>query len=68
MRPIVLQEIRQFDVVKQQPDGAAWAHQHWGNKRLGAAQAFLETQLHAQRRVKHPPVQFEKGVSVDRFA
>ena len=68
MRPIVLQEIRQFDVVSQQPAATAWAHQHWDNNRFGSSQAFFETSRHAPRRVKHPPVQFDKGVAVDRFA
>lgn len=68
MRPIVLQEIRQFDVVERQPAAPAWAHQHWGGKRYTGSLAFLHSLPEAPRRVKHPPVKFDKGVAVDRMA
>ena len=68
MRPIVLQEIRLFDVVEQQPAAPAWAHQHWGGQRLGPSHACWQVLPETPRRVKHPPVKFDKGVAVDRLA
>ena len=68
MRPIVLQAKRQFDVVEIQPPAPAWAHQHWSGQRFSAAHGFFENPVAKPRRVKHPPVQFDKGVAVDRLA
>ena len=68
MRPIVLQAFRQFDVVVEQPAAPAWAHQHWGGMQLGATPLVAQNSASAPRRVKHPPLQFDKGVAVDRFA
>jgi hypothetical protein len=66
MRPIVLQEIRSLQTLKtpsRQDEGCvlgfAWGPQH-------AMPAAL--QRHESRRVKHPPLRFDKGVAVDRFA
>jgi hypothetical protein len=66
MRPIVLKEIRSLQTIKtpnRQDDGCvlgfAWGPQH-------AMPAACQRQ--EPRRVKHPPVRFDKGVAVDRFA
>ena len=68
MRPIVLQEIRQFEVVQPQTAAPAWAHQYLGGKRFGTTNALLHLIDTAPRRVKHPPLRFDKGVAVDRLA
>lgn len=66
MRPIVLKEIRSLQTIETpswQDDvcvlGFAWGPQH-------AMPAACQRQ--EPRRVKHPPVRFDKGVAVDRFA
>ena len=66
MRPTVLKEIRSLQTIKtpnRQVDGCvlgfAWGPQH-------AMPAGCQRQ--EPRRVKHPPVRFDKGVAVDRFA
>jgi hypothetical protein len=66
MRPIVLKEIRSLQTLKtpsRQDDGCvlgfAWGPQH-------AMPAACQRQK--PHRVKHPPLRFDKGVAVDRFA
>ncbi|MDP5117045.1 MAG: hypothetical protein NWQ05_06720 [Burkholderiaceae bacterium] len=66
MRPIVLKEIRSLRTIKtssRQDDGCvlgfAWGPQH-------AMPAACQRQ--EPRRVKHPPVRFDKGVAVDQYA
>jgi len=66
MRPIVLKEIRSLQAIKtpgRQNDGGevgfSWGPQH------AMATAWMRQE---PRRVKHPPVRFDKGVAVDRFA
>jgi hypothetical protein len=66
MRPTVLKEIRSLQTIKttnRQVDGCvlgfAWGPQH-------AMPAACQRQ--EPRRVKHPPLRFDKGVAVDRFA
>jgi hypothetical protein len=66
MRPIVLKEIRSLQTLKtprRQDDGCvlgfAWGPQH------AMPTACLH---HEPRRVKHPPVRFDKGVAIDRYA
>jgi len=66
MRPIVLTEIRSLQTLKtpsRQDDGCvlgfAWRPQH-------AMPAACQRQ--EQHRVKHPPLRFDKGVAVDRYA
>ena len=68
MRPIVLQEIRQFQVQQRTAPASAWAHQYLGFGRLGATHACFGSQPEGPRRVKHPPLQFDKGVAVDQLA
>ena len=66
MRPIVLKEIRSLQTIETpswQDDGCvlgfAWGPQH---------AMPVACQRQERRRVKHPPVRFDKGVAVDRFA
>ncbi len=66
MRPIVLQEIRSLQTLKTpslQDQGCvlgfAWGPQH------AMPVACLRQE---PRRIKHPPLRFDKGVSIDRFA
>ena len=66
MRPIVLKEIRSLHTLKtpsRQDSGCvlgfAWGPQH----AMPAAYPGQEP-----RRVKHPPLRFDKGVAVDRYA
>jgi len=66
MRPTVLKEIRSLQTIKttsRQDNGCvlgfAWGPQH-------AMPAACQRQ--EPRRVKHPPLRFDKGVAVDRFA
>jgi hypothetical protein len=68
MRPIALQENRQFDVGLAQPAAPAWAHQYWDGKQFGATHTFIQNGPSAPRLVKHPPLKFDKGMAVDRFA
>lgn len=66
MRPIALKEIRSLQTLKtpsQGNDGCvlgfAWGPQH------AMPAACLR---HEPRRVKHPPLRFDKGAAVDRYA
>ena len=66
MRLTVLKEIRSLQTIKttsRQDNGCvlgfAWGPQH-------AMPAACQRQ--ELRRVKHPPLRFDKGVAVDRFA
>ena len=66
MRPIELKEIRSLQTLKtpsQSNDdcvvGFAWGPQH----AMPADGNRLEP-----RRVKHPPLRFNKGVAIDRYA
>ena len=66
MRPIVLKEIRPLPDSKtpsRQDDGCvlgfAWGPQH---------AMSAECQRQEPCRVKHPPLRFDKGVAVDRYA
>jgi hypothetical protein len=68
MRPIVLHEVRQFQVQERPAPASAWAHQQTGFGRLGAAHAYLGNQPEGPRRVKHPPLRFDKGMAVDQLA
>ena len=68
MRSIVLQEIRQFQVQQRTAPASAWAHQYLGFGRLGATHACFGSQPEGPRRVKHPPLRFDKGVAVDQLA
>lgn len=67
MRPIVLQEVRPFPVHVQPSAAQAWA-QPSGFGRMGAAHAYFGGQPKGPRRVKHPPVRFDKGMAVDQLA
>ncbi len=66
MRPTVLKDIRSLQRLKTpspQDEGCVvgfgWGPQH-------ALSAMGQQQ--APRRVKHPPLRFDKGVAVDRYA
>ena len=67
MRPIVLHEVRQFQVQERPAPASAWA-QPSGFRRMGATHAYLGNQPEGPRRVKHPPVRFDKGMAVDQLA
>lgn len=68
MRSIVLHEVRQFQVQQRTAPASAWAHQYLGFGRLGATHACFGSQPEGPRRVKHPPLRFDKGVAVDQLA
>ena len=69
MRPIVLQEIRQYPVQARPTAALAWAHQYAGFGRYGSSRARSGSLLDDEpRRVKHPPVRFDKGMAVDQLA
>ncbi|MEY4676699.1 MAG: hypothetical protein RLZZ470_1206 [Pseudomonadota bacterium] len=66
MRPIVLQEIRSLQTLKtpsRQDDGCVLGFA-WGPQHAMPADCLRQ----GSRRVKHPPLRFDKGVAVDRFA
>lgn len=66
MRPIVLQEIRSLQTLQtpsRQDDGWVLGFA-WGPQLAMPAAC----QRQEPRRVKHPPLRFDKGVAVDRFA
>jgi hypothetical protein len=66
MRPIVLKEIRSLQTLKtlsRQEDGCVLGFA-WGP--LHAMPAACQRQ--EPRRVKHPPLRFDKGVAIDRYA
>jgi hypothetical protein len=66
MRPIVLKEIRSLQTIKtfsRQDDGCVLGFACGPQHAMPAA-----CQRQEPRRVKHPPVRFDKGVAVDRFA
>lgn len=67
MRPIVLHEIRSFPVQVRPAAASAWV-QLSGLQRIGAAHAYFGSQPEGPRRVKHPPVRFDKGLAVDQLA
>jgi hypothetical protein len=47
----------------------AWAHQYAGFGRYGTSRGRFGSLLTDEpRRVKHPPVRFDKGLSVDQLA
>ena len=67
MRSIVLQEIRSFPVQVRPAATSAWA-QPSGFQRMGATHAYFGGQPEEPRRVKHPPLRFDKGMAVDQLA
>ncbi|NBW53782.1 MAG: hypothetical protein EBR42_00525 [Betaproteobacteria bacterium] len=66
MKPIVLQDIRSLQTLKtpSRPDDGCVLGFAWGPRHATPATCLREE----PRRVKHPPLRFDKGVAVDRFA
>ena len=66
MRPIVLKEIRSLQTLKmpsRQDDGCVLGFARGPQHAMSA-----ECQRQEPRRVKHPPLRFDKGVAVDQYA